>query len=92
MFTQYSFPRGVVLFNACIKVTLNDEIICNGNSGDNIFKVFIELVFCLICVGQGACIGADDGSELFPVMKWKSHSHVAVIHSFRGETGSLANE
>ena len=53
-----------------------------GTSRDNIFKVFIKLVFCLICVSHGGYIGADDGSKLFSVMKWKYHSHEAVIHPF----------
>ena len=75
---------GAALSNSCIKVTKNDELVCSSINGNNIFKVFIELVFCLICVGHGGCLGADDGSELFTVMKWKSHSHEAVIHSFRG--------
>ena len=65
-------------------VNMGAEYVCSGNSRDNVFKVFTELVFCLICVGHNGCIGADDGSELFPVMKWKSHSNVAVIHPFRG--------
>ena len=29
-------------------------------------------------------MGADYGSELFPMMKWVSHCHEAVIHLFRG--------
>ena len=69
VFTQYLFLGGAVLSNSFIKVTKNDELVCSGNSGDNIFKDFIELVFCLIHVGHGGCIGADDDGELFPVMK-----------------------
>ena len=64
VFTQYSFPGGAVLSNCWIKVTKNDELVCSGNRGDSIFKVFIELVFCLILVGHVGSIGADDGSEL----------------------------
>ena len=66
LFNQYSLG-GAVLSNSCIRVTKNDEFICSGNSGDNIFKVFIEFVFCFIRVGHGGCIGADDGTELFRV-------------------------
>ena len=64
-FAQYSFPGGTVLSNSPIKVTKNNEFICSGKSGDNIFKDFIEMFFCLICVGYGGCIDTDNGSELF---------------------------
>ena len=59
------FLGGAVLSNSCFKV---DELVDSRNSGDNILKVFIELVFCLIRVGYGGCLGADDGSELFHIV------------------------
>ena len=62
-------PSLEVLSNSCIKATKNDEHVCSGNSKDNIFKVFIELVFFLIHIGHGGCISADDGSKFFPIMK-----------------------
>ena len=75
------FPGVDVLSNSCIKVTKNGELVCGKNSKDNIFKVFVELFFCLIHVGYGGCIGAVNGSKLFPVMKWKSYSYDVVIYS-----------
>ena len=54
-----------------------------GTAEVTYLNVFIKFVFCLICVVHGGCIGADDGSELFPIMKCKSHSHEAVIQPFR---------
>ena len=71
--TSQTHTDCTVLSNSCIKVTKNDELVCSKNSEDNIFIVFIELVFCLIHVGHGEYIDADDGSELFLVMKWKSY-------------------
>ena len=40
-------------------------------------------------VDHGEWIGAYDGKELFPMMKWKSHSLEAFIHCFC-EAGTLA--
>ena len=51
------------------------------DSKDNKFKVFIELVFRLICLGHDDN-SANDDCEHFSVMKWKSHSHEEVIHAF----------
>ena len=84
-----SYCGGAVLSNSWIKVTKNNELVFSGNSGDNRFKVIIEFVFCLIHIGHGGCIVANDGRELIPIMKWKTHSHEVVIHPFQ-RAGQLA--
>ena len=57
---NYALPGGGVSSNSRIKVTENDELVSIGDSLDDIVEVLIELVFCLLWVGQGRSICADN--------------------------------
>ena len=86
MLAQHTFPGAAVTSHSCVEVTKNDdhELVRSWNSGDDSIEVFIELVFGLVWVGHGGCIGDDNGSELLSIGEGESHGRKEVVHPFRG--------
>ena len=67
-----------------IEVTKNDDFINTGNTDDGSVQIFLKLVFDLIWVRHGECIGAENGDRLLHIRKKKLHFHKVLCHSFQG--------